>query len=100
MARQPKTSGAAGMLRFFKLSNRVRTDSPVLGDMCDTHTAAGNSSEAGSMQIVTSSSAGNAACTDQAANNPVDGDTEQQPSHSDDDYRIVEIDQWSAVFQK
>ena len=85
---------------FFKLSNRVRTDSPVLGDMCDTHTAAGNSSEAGSMQIVTSSSAGNAACTDQAANNPVDGDTEQQPSHSDDDYRIVEIDQWSAVFQK
>ena len=63
----------------------VRTDSPVLGTECVTHTAAGNSSDTGSMQIVMSSSAGNAANTTQAASNPADGDTEQQPSHSDDD---------------
>jgi hypothetical protein len=85
MARQPKTSGAAGMLRFFKKTPGTRTDSPVLGTECVTHTAAGISSDTGSMQIVMSSSAGNAANTTQAASNPADGDTEQQPSHSDDD---------------
>jgi len=71
----------------FSKKQPVRTDSLVFGTECDTHTRAlsNTHSTRDSMQIVMSSSAGNAANTIQAASNPADGDTEQQPSHSDDD---------------
>ena len=96
MARQPKTSGAAGMLRFFKkqLSKHGRIDSPVRGTMCYTHTAAEKllerpssqvRREVDSMQLLHARSAGNAACTEQVGSQTADEDKQHQPSHSDDD---------------
>ena len=75
---------------FFKISNRIRTDSPERGNMCYTHTAAEQllerpSSDGDSMQLLHARSAGNAACTEQAGSQTADGDTQKQPSHSDDD---------------
>jgi len=75
---------------FFKISNRIRTDSPERGNMCYTHTAAEQllerpSSDVDSMQLLHARSAGNAACTEQAGSQTADGDTQKQPSHSDDD---------------
>ena len=62
--------------------------------MCYTHTAAEKllerpslelREEVDSMQLVHAGSAGNAACTEQAGSQTADGDTQKQPSHSDDD---------------
>ena len=61
------------MLRFFKISNRIRTDSPERGNMCYTHTAA--------EKLLERPSSDATRCGSQTA----DGDTQKQPSHSDDD---------------
>ena len=75
---------------FFKkkLSKHGRIDSPVRGTATEKlleRPSLELREEVDSMQLLHARSAGNAACTEQAGSQTADGDTQKQPSHSDDD---------------